>query len=57
MNPVQLDTSTAATDTIAYVATDSAGLTSATTRTVIIEAPSIVPPADASTTAATSTAQ
>jgi hypothetical protein len=28
MNPVQLDTSTVATDTIAYVATDSAGLTS-----------------------------
>jgi hypothetical protein len=38
MNPVQLDTSTAATDTIAYVATDSAGLTSTSTRTVIIQA-------------------
>jgi len=28
MNPVQLDTSTVATDTIAYVATASTGLTS-----------------------------
>jgi hypothetical protein len=32
MNPVQLDTSTAATDTIAYIATDSTGLTSTSTR-------------------------
>jgi hypothetical protein len=40
---------------LAYVATDSAGLTSTTTRTVIIEAPSIVPSDDASTTPATST--
>jgi hypothetical protein len=39
-----LDTSTAATNTIAYVATDQNGLTSTTTRTVIIEAaPSNVP--------------
>jgi hypothetical protein len=38
MNPIQVDTSTVATDTIAYVATDSAGLTSTTTRTVIIQA-------------------
>jgi hypothetical protein len=42
-NPIQLDTSTVATDTIAYVATDQTGLISTTTRTVIIEAPSIVP--------------
>jgi hypothetical protein len=52
MNPVQLDTSTAATDTIDYVVTDSGGFTSTSTRTVIIEAasaPSIVP-TDASTT-------
>jgi hypothetical protein len=63
-NPIQLDTSTAATDTIAYVATDGAGLASTSTRTVIIEvadAPSIVPSAAASSTAtsteATSTAQ
>jgi Domain of unknown function (DUF5011) len=65
MNPVQLDTTQAATDTIAYVATDSAGLTSTSTRTVIvepdsaesptgvlIESPSIVPTDDASSTAA-----
>jgi Chaperone of endosialidase/Domain of unknown function (DUF5011) len=59
-DPVQVDTSTAATDTIAYVATDSAGLTSTSTRTVIIQAadaPSIIPVADASTTEATTTAQ
>jgi hypothetical protein len=52
MNPVQIDTSTVATDTIDYVATDSTGLTSTSTRTVIIQpadAPSIVPTADAST--------
>jgi hypothetical protein len=41
-----LDTSSAATDTIDYVATDSAGLTATSTRTVLIEA----------ATAATSTA-
>jgi hypothetical protein len=40
-----------AMDTIDYVVTDSTGLTSTTTRTVLIEAPSIVP------TEATSTAQ
>jgi hypothetical protein len=38
MNPVQLDTTQAATDTIDYVATDQSGLTSTSTRTVIIEA-------------------
>jgi hypothetical protein len=38
MNPVQLDTIQAATDTIDYVATDSQGLTSTSTRTVIIQA-------------------
>jgi hypothetical protein len=37
MNPVQLDTIQAATDTIAYVATDQSGLTSTSTRTVIVE--------------------
>jgi hypothetical protein len=60
MNPIQLDTSTVATDTIDYVASDSAGMTSTSTRTVIIRsasAPSIVPTDDASTTAATSTSQ
>jgi hypothetical protein len=38
MSPVQIDTSAVATDTIDYVATDGAGLTSTSTRTVIIEA-------------------
>ena len=54
-SPVQIDTSQAATDTIDYVATDQNGLTSTSTRTVIIDAPSIVPTDDASTTDATST--
>ena len=50
-SPVQIDTSAAATDTIDYVATDQNGLTSTSTRTVIIEAStSIVPTDDASTT-------
>jgi len=53
MNPVQIDTTTAATGTIAYVVTDNTGLTATSTRTVIIEAPSIVPTDDASTTATT----
>jgi hypothetical protein len=44
MNPIQLDTTQAATDTIAYVATDQSGLASTTTRTVIVEAaPPIAP--------------
>ncbi|HTV29166.1 MAG TPA: immunoglobulin-like domain-containing protein, partial [Xanthobacteraceae bacterium] len=55
MSPVVIDTSAAATDTIDYVATDQNGLTSTTTRTVIVEAPSIAPSDDASTTSATST--
>jgi hypothetical protein len=37
MNPIQLDTTQAATDTIQYVATDSAGLTATSSRTVIIQ--------------------
>ena len=59
---IVLDTSEPATDTIDYVAADHNGLTSTSTRTVLIEpaaAPSIVPTDDASTTAptvATSTA-
>jgi hypothetical protein len=60
MNPVQLDTTQAATDTIQYVATNQSRLTSTSTRTVIVEpatAPSIVPTDDASTTTATSSAQ
>ena len=35
MSPVQIDTSSAATDTIDYVAADQNGLTSTTTRTVL----------------------
>jgi len=50
VSPVEIDTSAVATDTIDYVATDQNGLTSTSTRTVIIEAPSIVPTDDASTT-------
>jgi len=52
MSPVEIDTSAAATDTIDYVATDQNGLTSTSTRAVIIEAPSIVPADDASSTVA-----
>jgi hypothetical protein len=37
MTPVQIDTSTAATDTIDYVVTDNAGLTCTSSRTVIIQ--------------------
>jgi hypothetical protein len=48
---VQIDTSAVATDTIDYVATDQSGNASTSTRTVIIENPSIVPTDDASTTA------
>jgi len=54
---IVIDTSQVATDTIDYVATDQNGLSSTSTRTVLIEpaaAPSIVSPDDASTTAATS---
>ena len=38
---IVIDTSQAATDTIDYVAADPSGLTSTTTRTIIVEAPSI----------------
>jgi hypothetical protein len=38
MSPVQIDTSTAATDTVAYVVTDSFGNTATSTRTVVVEA-------------------
>jgi hypothetical protein len=62
MTPVQITTTQAATDTIDYVVTDSQGLTSTSTRTVIVEAANDnTPPAandnQATTTAATSTAQ
>jgi hypothetical protein len=45
-----IDTSAVATDTIDYVATDQAGNTATSTRTVFIEAPSIVPNDDATAT-------
>jgi hypothetical protein len=48
----------ALTDTINYVATDEAGLTATSTRTVTVEAAlSIIPTDAASTTSATSSAQ
>jgi hypothetical protein len=51
MNPVQLDTTQAATDTIQYVATDQSGLAATSTRTVIIQAANDnTPPLDTSTT-------
>ncbi len=59
-NPVQLVTTEAATDTISYVATDQSGLTSTSTRTVIVQAPpAFTPPptTEASSTTATTTAQ
>ena len=55
MNPVQIVTSAAATDTIDYIVTDSQGLTSTSTRTVIVYAPATPTPASdpmASTTTA-----
>ena len=53
---IVIDTSSVATDTIDYVATDQNGLTATSTRTVLIEAsPSIVPTDDASTTATSTT--
>jgi hypothetical protein len=65
MNPVQIDTTAAATDTIDYVVTDQSGLTATSTRTVIIQAAndnqaSSTPANDntpATTTVATSTTQ
>ena len=40
-----IDTSAAETDTIDYVATDSAGNTATSTRTVIVESPATAEPA------------
>jgi hypothetical protein len=52
---IVIDTTEVATDTIDYVARDTWGNTSTSTRTVIIEAnPSIVPTNEASTTPASS---
>jgi hypothetical protein len=52
---IAIDTTQPATDSIDYVATDQSGLTSTSTRTIIIESPSIIPTNSASTTAATTT--
>ena len=59
---IVIDTTAAATDTIDYVVSDSHGLTGTSTRTVIVEPaagastpPPSVSPADASTSAATTT--
>jgi hypothetical protein len=69
ISPVQIDTSTAATDTIDYVVTDQNGLAATSTRTVVIEAPANdnqatstpandnSPPLASTTTSATTTAQ
>ncbi len=60
VNPVNrnlVNPSAAATDTIDYVVTDNQGLTSTSTRTVIVQAPSATVQADATTTQATSTFQ
>jgi hypothetical protein len=53
---IVLDTSSQATDTIDYVATDPSGVATTSTRTLIVEARAIVPNDDASTTS-TTTAQ
>ena len=56
-SPILIDTTAPATDTIDYVATDQNGLTSTSTRTVIVEPPSLTlstSTSDASSTTATS---
>ncbi len=55
MNPVQIDTSIAATDTIDYVATDQTGLTATSTRTVIIDPASVSSSAGAPDTTSSAT--
>lgn len=55
LSPGQIDTSQAATDTVDYIVTDQNGLTSTSTRIVIIQTPSIVPFNTAESAAATST--
>ena len=52
---VQIDTTEAATDTLDYVVTDQNGLTSTSTRTVIVEPPSEPQSSPATSTDATST--
>ena len=50
---IVLDTSTTTTDTIDYVATDTNGLTSTSTRTVLIEPSAELPPLSPATSTAT----
>jgi hypothetical protein len=62
VSSIVLGTTEVATDTIDYVASDQNGLTSTSTRTVIITAPltteqTTLPPSTASTATSTSTAQ
>ena len=47
MSNIIIDTAAAATDTIEYVATDAAGNTATSTRTVIIVVPATPEPAPA----------
>jgi hypothetical protein len=54
-NPIEIDTSAAATDTIDYVATDQNGLTSTSTRTVVVEPQSQPQSSSATSSDATST--
>jgi hypothetical protein len=54
MDPVQIDTTEVATDTIQYVVTDQSGLTSTSTRTVIVEPASSIAPPQATSTASNS---
>ena len=54
---IVIDTSQAATDTIDYVATDQTGLTSTSTRTVIIEAPASASANDIASTTSPQSAQ
>ena len=53
MTPVQITTTQAATDTIDYVVTDSAGNSATSTRTVIVQAPIAAPPTSGLTASTT----
>ena len=57
VSDIVLDTSTTTTDTIDYVATDQNGLTSTTTRTVIVDTAPVKAPTEDVAGAATSTPQ
>ena len=57
MTDIVLDTSAPATDAIDYVTTDGAGLTSTSTRTVIVDTAPVKAPTEDVAGAATSTPQ